>query len=87
MTLIQFSMTLMSFLGSVHEIMWLAGGGHLFSLKTILASLKVNHVIYTSVLETASGRWPNAPNVCLGLPKISKLWALVAQFYLSGNSK
>ena len=32
-------------------------------------------------------RWPDAPNFCLGPPEISKLWTLVAQLYLSGNSK
>ena len=32
-------------------------------------------------------RWPNAPNFCLGPLEITKLWTLVAQNYLSGNSK
>ena len=30
---------------------------------------------------------PNAPSFCLGPPEISKLWTLVAQIDLSGNSK
>ena len=32
-------------------------------------------------------QWPNAPNFCLGPLEISKFWTLVAQIYLSGNSK
>ena len=32
-------------------------------------------------------RWPHAPNFCLGPPEIIKLWTLVAQIYVSGNSK
>ena len=58
----------------------------LFAIPT--ASVGILAALQTKpVLETVSGPWPNAPNFCLGPPEISKLWTLVAQIYLSGNSK
>ena len=36
-------------------------------------------------ISAGNGRWPNAPNFCLGPPEISKILALVAQIYSSGS--
>ena len=42
---------------------------------------------YMQCWKRPVAQWPNAPNFCLGPPEITKLWTLVAQIYLSGNSK
>ena len=56
----------------------------------LVSDIVIVILVFTFLFSAGNGqwaRWPNASNFCLGPPEIITLWTLVAQIYLSGNSK